>query len=134
MLTQSTHPWRHRPAAGRALSPVVATEPRSKEVFVALQAVICSGLGPVGSRSLPRNAASSEFDSAQDSLSSALSPCAMLARKYNYYISSLLKNPSSRRGFADSVFLSRIGGGLHAGRIFGSGPAVFLPFGGGAGA
>jgi len=29
--------------------------------------------------------------------------------------SSLLKNPSPQRGFADSVFLSRIGAGLHAG-------------------
>jgi hypothetical protein len=48
--------------------------------------------------------------------------------------SSLLKNPSPRRECRDSVFLSRIGGGWHAGRICRSGWAVFVHRAGGAGA
>src|SRR5260370_28946433 len=32
--------------------------------------------------------------------------------------SSLLKKPSPYRGFADSVFYRRVGGGLHAGDVF----------------
>src|SRR5262249_47789659 len=39
---------------------------------------------------------------------------------------SLLKNPSPSRVCRDSVFLSRIGGGWHAGRICGSERAVFV--------
>src|SRR5262245_51698364 len=48
--------------------------------------------------------------------------------------SSLLKNPSSSRVCRDSVFLSRIGGGWHAGRICGSERAVFVYRARGAGA
>src|SRR5262245_51281831 len=48
--------------------------------------------------------------------------------------SSLLKNPSPSRVCRDSVFLSRIGGGWHAGRICGSERAVFVYRARGAGA
>src|SRR5262249_55038832 len=48
--------------------------------------------------------------------------------------SSLLKNPSPSRVCRDSVFVSRIGGGWHAGRICGSERAVFVYRARGAGA